>query len=386
VTDPLPTIMNTLLRARLRATRAALVLVTLVAGCSSAPEKPRPAELPANVALIGVRQAWSARVGEVRFPLQIAVREGRVFVAASDGTVAALDSASGRDVWRSSVGAPVAAGVGSDGEVAAVVTTANEVVAVGGGGVLWRQRLPAQVFTSPLVAGGRVFVVAADRTVSAWDARTGRRLWTQQRPGDPLVLRQAGVLMAVGDTLVVGQSGRLVGLNPNNGSVRWEAPIATPRGTNEVERLVDLVAGTSRVGQVVCARAFQAAVGCVDVQRGEPIWSQPARGAVGVHGDDAVVVGVESDSRLVAWRRDNGERLWTSDRLRYRDLSAPLALGRSVAVGDASGFVHLVGRDDGAPLNRLTTDGSAIVAQPVLAGQVLVAVTAAGNLFGWLPQ
>ena len=37
-------------------------------------------------------------------------------------------------------------------------------------------------------------------------------------------------MLAVGDTLVAGLSGRMVGLNPLNGSVRWEAPIATPRG------------------------------------------------------------------------------------------------------------------------------------------------------------
>jgi outer membrane protein assembly factor BamB len=61
------------------------------------------------------------------------------------------------------------------------------------------------------VAGNRVFVLAADRSVSAFDGQSGRRLWSQQRPGEPLVLRQSGVLLAVGDTLVAGQGGRLVG-------------------------------------------------------------------------------------------------------------------------------------------------------------------------------
>jgi outer membrane protein assembly factor BamB len=93
-----------------------------------------------------------------------------------------------------------------------------------------------------------VFRAGADRSVTAFDGQTGRRLWSQQRPGEPLVLRQAGVLLAVGDTLVAGLAGRLVGMNPVNGSVRWDAPIATPRGTNDVERLVDLVGGVSRDG------------------------------------------------------------------------------------------------------------------------------------------
>src|SRR3712207_7018923 len=52
----------------------------------------------------------------------------------------------------------------------------------------------------------------------------------------------------------------------------------SPRGTNDIERLVDLVGRTSRVGNSVCARAFQAAVGCVDAARGTVLWSKPANG------------------------------------------------------------------------------------------------------------
>jgi outer membrane protein assembly factor BamB len=200
------------------------------------------------------------------------------------------------------------------------------------------------------------------------------------------VLRQAGVMLAVDDTLVVGLGGRLVGLNPQNGTTRWEAPIATPRGINDVERLVDLVGGVSRVGTSVCARAFQARVGCVDAQRGTVQWTKPASGAEGLHGDDRLVFGTESDGKVVAWRRENGERAWTSDRLQYRELTAPLALGRSVIVGDNTGLVHMLSREDGSPLNRLSTDGTAIAAAPVLAGNTLVVVTSGGGVYGFVPE
>jgi outer membrane assembly lipoprotein YfgL len=254
------------------------------------------------------------------------------------------------------------------------------------GKVLWRQKLPAQVYAAPLVAGARVFVLAADRSVTAFDGQTGRRLWAQQRPGEPLILRQAGVILAVGDTLVVGQAGRLVGMNPINGSARWDAPIATPRGTNDIERLVDLVAGVSRLGDSVCVRAFQASVGCVNAARGAVQWTKPANAAVGIHGDDRNVYGTESDGKVVAWRRADGERAWTTDRLQYRTLTAPLALGRSVVIGDSTGLVHLLSREDGTPLNRLSTDGSPIAAAPLLAGGTLVVITRNGGVFGYAPE
>lgn len=355
-------------------------------GGSSAAEKPKPAELAPNPNLLGVRQAWTARVASVEMPLSVQVNGNNVAVAGSDGTVAVIDAATGRDVWRAGAGGPLAAGVGSDGNVAAVITRANEVVALAGGKVLWREKLAAQAYTAPFVAGGRVFVLAADRSVSAFDGQTGRKLWTQQRPGEPLVLRQAGVILAVGDTLVVGQAGRLAGLNPLNGSIRWEAPIASPRGTNDIERLVDLVGSVSRVGDVVCARAFQANVGCVNAGRGTVVWTKPANGYEGVHGDAQNVFGTESDGRVLAWRRDNGERAWTTDKLQHRGLTAPLAVGRSVVVGDSTGLVHMLSREDGSLLNRLSTDGSAVAAAPVLAGNTLVVVTRNGGVYGFVPQ
>jgi outer membrane assembly lipoprotein YfgL len=381
---------------RARFLGAALAMATL-AGCSMLPslpnflnfgggEKVKPAELTTNPSLIAVRQAWTSRVGQVGFPLVVNTAGGSLAVASSEGAVAVIDPATGRDVWRASVGGQIAAGVGSDGKTLAVVTRTNELVALVAGKEAWRQKLSAVGYTAPFVAGGRVFVLTADRAVSAYDGQTGRKLWTQQRAGEPLVLRHAGVMLAVGDTLVVGLSGRVAGLNPLNGSVRWEAAIATPRGINDVERLVDLVGSVSRVGDNVCARAFQANVGCVDAGRGLLVWTKPANGAEGVSGDDRLVVGAEADGKVVAWKRENGDRAWTSELLLHRGLSAPLMLGRSVIVGDASGFVHLLSREDGKLLNRLATDGSAIAAPPVTAANTMVVITRNGGIFGFVPE
>jgi outer membrane assembly lipoprotein YfgL len=335
---------------------------------------------------MGVRTVWTGQIGKVDFPLSVSTTGTAVTLAGSDGLITSLDARTGAALWHINVGTQIAAGVGSDGRYAAVVTRDNQLVTIESGHELWRSRLSSQVFTAPLVAGARVFVLGADRAISAFDAQTGKKLWSNPHPGEALVLRQAGVLLPVKNTLVVGLTGRLVGLNPLNGTMVWDAPVATPRGTNDIERLVDLVAGVSREADVICVRAFQAAVGCVNTVRGNVIWKRSASGAVGLGGDDKQVYGVEGDGKLVAWRLTDGEAVWTSDRLRYRQLSAPLVLGRSVVVGDGTGLLHFVSRIDGTPLTRLSTDGSAIAAAPVVAGTTLVAVTHNGGVFGFQPE
>ncbi len=61
-------------------------------------------------------------------------------------------------------------------------------------------------------------------------------------------------------------------------------------------------------------------------------------------------------------------------------------LGRTVAIGDAFGYVHLLSREDGSLRQRLSTDGSAIAAAPVLAGNTLVVVTRNGGVHGFIPE
>jgi outer membrane protein assembly factor BamB len=105
-----------------------------------------------------------------------------------------------------------------------------------------------------------------------------------------------------------------------------------------------------------------------------------------VHGDGSAVYGTESDGKVVAWKREDGQRAWTTESLLHRGLGTPLALGRSVVVGDEFGFVHMLSREDGSLLNRLATDGSAIATAPVVAGNTLVVVTRNGGVYGFVPQ
>jgi outer membrane protein assembly factor BamB len=362
------------------------VLWLAIAACSSSPEKPQPAALPNLNGQLVVQKAWTANIGPVTTPLFASVHGGLVAVASTPGQVALINAANGQDVWRLQLDSPIQAGVGGDGQRFAVITRNNEVVAIEAGKVLWRFRLPAMSYTAPLVAGGRIFVLTADRAVTALDGASGQKLWTQQRTGDPLVLQQAGLLIPFGDTLLAGWGGRLASLNPNTGAVRWETLVGSSRGTNEVERLVDVVNGASRMGNVVCVRAFQASVTCVDATRGSTVWTRPAQGHEGLDGDENWVYGVESDSKVLAWQRQTGQPAWSQEALRFRGLSAPLLMGRSLVLGDDKGLVHFLSRQDGQALQRLSTDGSAITGKPVAAGPTLVVVTRTGGVFGFRPE
>jgi outer membrane protein assembly factor BamB len=375
-------------------------LVGVIAGCANvssslglgSSEKAKPVELAVNVPKLAVRMAWSSKLNAINFPLDVSVAgvnatdSASINVASGDGVVVSFDAATGRELWRAQAGKNLAAGVGAEGATVAVVTQANELLSFENGRELWRQKLTTSSFTAPLVSSGKVFVLGTDRSISAFDIAKGGKLWTQKRSTEALILRQAGVLLMVNDTLVASLSGRLIGMNPLDGSIRWETPIAIARGISDVERLVDLVGRVSNVSEVVCARAYRVSVGCVNTFRGKLVWSKQAVGFEGLQADDRSLFGTESDGKVIAWNSANGERLWIAEQLLNRSLSAPAVMGKAIAVGDSTGLVHFLSKTDGSSLNRLPTDGSAMAAAPVVVGNTLVVVTRNGGVFGFTAE
>ncbi len=357
---------------------ALVVLALFLSACSSTPDKPTPTALADFKPQLNVSKTWSAQLSSVAAPLSAQLSNNQLAIVATNGLVAVLNPDTGIEIWRLALNTPMAAGVGSDGNRLAVISQANELITLSQGKVLWRVKLPALSFTSPLVAGERVFVLTADRTVIAFDGASGQKLWSQQRAGDALVLKQSGILTSFQDNLLVGLSGRLVAMNPANGVAKWEVTVGSSRGTNEVERLVDLVSGVSRINNTLCARAFQTSVTCVDASKGANLWTRASQGHVGLTGSETALFGTESDGKLMAWNRGGGQVLWQSDSLRFRGLTAPTAANGQLVVGDDLGWMHWLDASNGQTLARSQIDASGIAMPALRHEKTWVVITKSG--------
>ncbi|MBT0569237.1 PQQ-binding-like beta-propeller repeat protein [Curvibacter sp. CHRR-16] len=361
-----------------------LALVCVLAACSST--KPQPKELQAVSASLPVKQIWSAAFDGGLTPPRVQGKQ--LWVATATGKVLQLQLDTGKQDWSVDVGSPVRAGLGvsADGQSVAAVTALADLVLVRDAKTLWRQHLPASVVTPPLVAGGRVFVLTTDRSLYAFDAQTGVKLWQVTNTSQLLSLSAPTVLQSFQNSLLVGLGGRLSRINPDNGSVLGEVVVASSRGSNEVERLVEIVDGTTRQDNVLCVRAFQISVSCIDMQQYKTLWTSNASGFSGLAGDGQWLFAVDADGKLRSWQQGSGELRWVRDSLQWRGVTSPLLAGNTLIVGDAQGYVHFFAKQDGNAVNRLQTDGSAIAYAPVRAGQTVVVVTQKGGLYAYQPD
>lgn len=375
---------------------ALLALLTLSAGCSSLPSisslnpfgsktstRNPPAALVDLKPTMNARTAWTTAIGAAGvYTFSPAVSGDSLFAAAHDGSVAKLDLATGKVQWRINAGIPLTAGVGSDGSSVAVAGDKGTVLVFDGAGKLrWKAQVSSEVLSAPAVGQGLVIVRSQDNRIVGFDAESGARKWVVQRTAPALTLRAApGILIAAPNVYVSMPGGKLLTILLATGAPRWEASVGDPRGTTELERIVDTSGMPVALGREVCAVSFQGRAMCFDGASGAVAWNKDISSDVGLGADERFLFAADTSGAVSALSREAGASVWKNDKLAYRRLSAPVSVGRAVAVGDYQGYVHFLGREDGAMLARVATDGSEILAAPVLAGANLIVQTRAGAI------
>ncbi len=383
--------------------RRALVVAGVLAlgGCawwentyifSDAP-KNRPVDLTEIKATLAVKPLWNASVGKAgRYFFSPALIGPDVVAAGGKGVVERRVLATGVVVWRTDLDLPLAAGVGSDGSISAVVSETGDLIALDANGKpLWRVPTGTEILSAPAVGQGIVVVRTTDNRVIAYDAETGRRRWLYQRSTQPLVLRTNPGIAIEGGLLFVGfPGGKLAALNVASGTLRWESSVAVPKGATELERVADVVGTPVVVGREVCTAAFQGRAGCFDTATGNAVWSRDLSTSTGIEIDGRFGFVTDDKSAVSALTRSTGATIWKTDKLGYRRMTEPASVGRAIVVGDYRGFVHWLSREDGSLIARSTTDGSPLVVAPrsfsVGSAPAVLFQTQGGNLYAFVSE
>ncbi len=378
---------------RIATNLACLGMLAALTGCSTLsalnpfasknPARNPPAELVDFKPTLTVRNIWSSSIGGAgTYAFSPASASDSIFAAAANGAITRLDAATGRTIWRIDAGMPLTAGVGSDGSTVAVVGEEGQILAFGADGKLrWKAQASSEVLSAPAVGQGLVIVRSLDNRIAAFDAESGARRWAVQRTAPPLTLRAApGIVISGSSAFVAMPGGRLLALTLSNGAPIWEVAVGDPRGATELERVADVSGSPVVQGRSVCAVAYQGRIGCVDAITGAARWAKDFSSTVGVGADERFVFGADEHGVVNAFTLDTGASVWRNNKLANRGLSAPVSFGRAAVVGDNQGYIHFLSREDGSFIARSGTDGSRIVAAPVISGSNLIIQTQAGTV------
>ncbi len=355
---------------------AALIAVATLSGCGTS-KKAEPAKLQSFKTTLPASIAWTADVGRSqKFDIGVGqfspAVSGDFVTAASTKSVTRVSLATGKVSWKRDLDATIVAGVavgsGESAGLSAVVTDRGELVLIGADGAIVRRfPLGGVAQEIPVLIGNTAVVRLTDNRVGGWDVQTGLRRWVLQRNLPNLVLHaQSGLLtkpsapeesssatLGANDVVANLPGGRLLWINALTGGLRWESQVATPKGTNEVERIVDLLGAPSAEGKDVCAAAYQSVVACYNAETGKRLWMTDFAAATALAIDTRFVYVSDNQSRVHAFARADGAQAWSTEALQLRGLTAPTSWGRALWVSDRFGYLHGLSREDGRTMTRL---------------------------------
>jgi outer membrane protein assembly factor BamB len=227
-----------------RATRACVVLAvavcgSLVASCEALqsgahPEQPLWVHHPVGAmnVIIHRKITVAERVaGEdyERGRPEIDPAHRRVFVGSSDRGLYALRADDGNTLWRFETAGPVQSEPFYVAAEDAVYFGSHDgalyKLAASDGALAWRFMTNAEVTRRPVVQNGIVYVVNANDTVLALDAKTGQLKWSQHRtPAFGMeIAGYAGPLVDDGRVYTAFSDGHVVAYDAQTGNERWPA-------------------------------------------------------------------------------------------------------------------------------------------------------------------
>jgi outer membrane protein assembly factor BamB len=378
-----------------------VVLLTLLAGCTSItdlrddfkerfmgrePDNP-PTPLKDIRQDVTAKFLWQASVGpSPDYDFTPAVYAGAVFAASQSGQLSKYDAASGKQLWQVNAGDNITGGVGAGDGLVLLGTGKGEVLAFDDqtGKALWSSKVASEILSAPKIAKGVVVVRSGDARIYGLDEADGKRKWVYERVTPALTIRStAGVTVdELGAVFAGFAGGKLVALNGQDGKVFWEATVTLPKGATEIERIADITSLPVVDGRFVYAAAYQGRVVGLERSSGQMLWNHDLSSYNGLTVDGSVVYVTQSNGAVYSLDYSSGRSFWRQGDLLYRQVSAPIVLGRYAAVGDMEGWVHFLARDEGKIAGRIQTDNSAIMPQPMLLNSDAILVqTRGGGLF-----
>jgi outer membrane protein assembly factor BamB len=380
-----------------------LVLACAVAlgGCSTvrgwfdgkADEKPtEPSALVEIAPSLTVSTLWSADVGngEARIGLRPtpAVEGGRVYAAALEGGVHALDLQTGGVLWRYPTEVRLAGGPGAGEGLVVVGGLDGEVIALDAesGAEKWRAKVNSEVVAPPVIGQGRVLVRSNDGRVTALDAATGERRWFWNHDLPSLSVRgNDAPTLGPGVVFVGNDDGTVTMLGAEDGRPVWDIPVAEPEGRTELDRMADVDGAPVLEGGTLYATSFKGRTMAIDAPNGRPLWvaEQGGAGRIGLGSDRLVVTGAAGT--VYALDKQSGAALWQQPALARRNVSGAAVLGEHAVVADFEGYVHWLKLDDGAFAARVRAGRDAIRAAPVVADGIVLVQTVDGRLTALRP-
>jgi outer membrane protein assembly factor BamB len=359
-----------------------------------------PTPLTEFTPIVQVDRLWSEGAGDGAgdsgAQLAPAVVDGRLYAASVDGSVEAIDAATGHTVWDKHLGERKgwlwkrgeatlrwSGGPGVAGDLFVVGSLDGDVYALSAqdGTERWHVKVSSEVVSRPAVSADVVVVRTVDGRLNGLDAKDGTQRWVFDQSVPPLSLRGNASPMILNDTVYDGfDNGKVIAIRLADGAPLWQQTLSTGEGRTEVERLSDVDGGIVTSAGNLFAVGYRGQLVAMAADTGRPMWQRDVSSYGGAAASESALVVADAEGNVWAFDRDTGASLWKQDQLKFRWLGTPAIVGKYVVVGDSEGYVHWLSLDEGKFAARERLSKKPIESAPVVVGDTVYVEDVKGHI------
>lgn len=369
----------------------ALAALYMLSACSvfnqKAEEARQPVELNKINPSISIDRVWKASIGDgaenLGYGLQPASNGEVLYLASSNGLVSSLNALTGKLNWSTQTGVVLSSGPGVAAGRVIVASNNGDVIALDAdnGNELWRSKVSGEVIAPPGVGVEQVAIRSANGTLHVLSASSGAKLWFDEQIVPTLSLRGSSAPLVMGGVILMGtDAGKIMSFSALDGAVLWERLLGLPRGTTDLDRLIDIDGPIAISESALYAVGYNSRLNKIDARSGNVVWSKEYSSNTGVGVGLENVFIANSDSHVVAINQETGSQTWKSEEYEYRELTTPISAGPAIVVGDLEGFVHFLSPQDGKTLARAKVSKSPIKRSALAANGLVYVIADDGSL------
>ena len=346
---------------------------------------------------------WTADVGAGSSSSRIlttppVVADGKVFAKDAESTVTAYNADTGQRIWSVTLKPEKARDADEFGGGLAYyggrlfVTTGFAVVFsldAADGKEIWSSSVSAPVRGAPLVFGDRVFATSIDNKLHALAAVDGSDLWTFSGLSEVAGYVGGNSPAGSGDLVVAPfTSGELVGLRLETGRTVWNESLVGPRREARAFGNLADIRGRPVIDRgVVLAMGSAGTLAAIDLRSGQRMWEKPIGGNQTPWAAGRFVFVVSGTADVVCLERDTGKVKWVTPLTQYQDekrrhpilWGGPVLAGDRLLVGGSTGELLALSPYTGEIIGKLNI-GSPMRLAPVVANRVVYVLTDNGRL------
>ena len=373
-------------------------LMLLISGCSTFQEwfgsegedATAPVQLERIDSKVSLKKRWSSKIGDGQgdgfYKITPTLIDGVIYVASSDGEVAAINAANGARLWRVELERLLSGGVGYHNRSLYLGGADGSVLQLSAedGAVEWEAAVSGEVLAAPVVSDDWVIVQTYDGKLLGFRSGAEEASWTFTSDVPVLTLRGTSAPILVGGNAIAGfGDGKVVAVDVDSGNVSWEARIGVPQGSSEIDRIVDVDGAMTQQGIELFVASYQGRLAALDSRTGRKLWQQNVSSVTGTNVGFGNVYVADVDGTLSAFLRTGQGVRWQNIELGYRELSRPTPVSSYVATVDFEGYLHLLSQVDGQIVGRSKIGGDAARADMIADSGRLIIYADNGQLLAY---